>query len=56
MMFDCKQEYREFTIIRDSDGYYSVYRNDELCGIYTTYSQALDSVDKFYIYFGGKEC
>lgn len=52
-----KETYKDFTLVRNDDGDYSVYRNDgELCGIYTTYSSALDACDKYYNFFGGSEC
>lgn len=51
-MEDFKEEYRGFIIIRHDDDYV-VFHMLDVCGIYTTYSQACDAVDKFYKYFGG---
>lgn len=52
-----KETYKDFILVRNDDGNYCVYRNDwEFCGIYTTYSQALNACDMYYKFFGGAEC
>lgn len=52
-MEDFKEEYKDFTIVRNADGYYSVFHFGDWCGDFTIYSDAIDSVDKFFAYFGG---